>query len=65
MNSDGKREARLRRRERRAAESSVDREMRLARRRVEDRARYARAVLFVIFPVHKLHFNYTSFLLLS
>ena len=22
-------------------------------------------MLFVIFPVHKLHFNYTSFLLLS
>ena len=34
MNSDGRREARLRKRERRAAESSVEREMRLARRRV-------------------------------
>ena len=43
MNSDGRREARLRRRPRRAAESSVEREMRLARRRVADRARYARA----------------------
>ena len=41
MNSDGRREARLRRRDRRAAESSVEREMRLARRRVSDRARYA------------------------
>ena len=43
MNSDGRREARLRRRERRAAESSVEREMRLARPRVANRARYARA----------------------
>ena len=43
MNSDGRREARLRIRERRAAESSVEREMRLARHRVADRARYARA----------------------
>ena len=41
MNSDGRREARLRRRECRAAESSMEREMRLARRRVSDRARYA------------------------
>ena len=43
MNSDWRRETRLRRKERRAAESTVEREMRLARRRVEDRARYARA----------------------
>ena len=42
MNSDERREARLRRkRERRAAESSEERETRLARRRVADRARYA------------------------
>ena len=42
MNSDERREARLRtRRERRAAESSQQRETRLARRRVADRARYA------------------------
>ena len=42
MNSDERREARLRRRrERRAAESSEERETRLAKRRVADRARYA------------------------
>ena len=38
VNSDGKTE---RRRERRAAESSEQRETRLARRRVADRARFA------------------------
>ena len=42
MNSDERREARLgRRRERRAAESSEERETRLAMRRVADRARFA------------------------
>ena len=42
MNSDERREARLRtRRERRAVESSQQRETRLARHRVADRARYA------------------------
>ena len=42
FNSDERREATLRtRRERRAAESSQQRETRLARRRVADRARYA------------------------
>ena len=42
MNSDERREARLRRRrERRATESSEERETRLAKRRVADRARYA------------------------
>ena len=42
MNSDERREARLRRRrERRAAESSEERETRLARRHVADRARFA------------------------
>ena len=42
MNSDERREARLRRRrERRAAESSEERETRLAKRGVADRARFA------------------------